>query len=231
MHIPDGFIDAPVSIAAGGLAIAAVALSVRGAKREVAEASAPMAGLTAVFIFAAQMVNFPVGAGTSGHLIGAALAAILIGPYAAVLAMTVVLLVQALVFADGGLSALGLNVLNLAVIAVAVGWLVFKALIRVVPPGKAGLWVAAGLAGFVSTLGAAGGFLMEFALGGTVPLSLQTVAAAMLGVHAVIGIGEGIITALVVAAVVKVRPDLVFGLRGRVVPSQPAAEVTAGVHP
>lgn len=228
MHIPDGFIDAPVSVAAGVGAIAAVALSVRGAQREVAEASAPMAGLTAVFIFAAQMVNFPVGTGTSGHLIGAALAAILIGPYAAVLAMTVVLVVQALVFADGGLSALGLNVLNLAVVAVAVGWFTFKGLQRVVPVGRGGIWFAAGAAGFLSVLGAAGGFVVEYALGGTVPLSWQPVAAAMLGVHTVIGIGEGIITALVVAAVAKVRPDLVFGMRGKATRDEPTS-VSSGV--
>ena len=125
MHIPDGFIDAPVAAASGVVAVAAVAVSLRGARREVSEASAPLAGLTAVFVFAAQMVNFPVGAGTSGHLIGAALAAILIGPYAAVLAMTVVITIQALVFADGGLTALRLNMVNMAVVATVCGWLVF----------------------------------------------------------------------------------------------------------
>lgn len=213
MHIPDGFIDAPVSAAAGVVAVAAIALSLKGAKRELDDASAPLAGMTAVFIFAAQMVNFPVGAGTSGHLIGAALAAILIGPYAAVLAMTVVLVVQALVFADGGLSALGLNVANLAVVAVAVAWLVFWAGARSMRQSRAKVLVLAFLAGFTSVLAAAGAFVLEYAMGGTMPLEFSAVAATMLGVHTVIGVAEGIITALVVGAVLAVRPDLVFGLR------------------
>jgi cobalt/nickel transport system permease protein len=226
MHIPDGFIDAPVSIAAGALAIGAVALSVKGARRELTETSAPLAGMTAVFVFAAQMVNFPVGAGTSGHLIGAALAAILIGPYAAVLAMTMVLVVQAIAFADGGLSALGLNVFNLAVVAVVAAWLVFIAVIPAsARPSPRRLWLAAVAAGFISVLAAAGAFALEFALGGTAPLSAGTVTAAMLGVHTVIGAAEGVITALVVGAVAAVRPDLVFGLhRG-----EPAEAIAADI--
>lgn len=208
MHIPDGFIDAPVSIAAAAVAAGGVALSLRGARRELTQTSVPMAGLTAVFVFAAQMVNFPVGAGTSGHLIGAALAAILVGPHVAVLAMTMVLVVQALAFADGGLSALGLNVLNLAVVAPWVAWAVFVAV-------RKWLFPAAVAAGFLSTLAAAGAFAAEFALGGTEALSPGTVTAAMLGVHAVIGLAEGLITALVVTSVAKVRPDLVFGLQWR----------------
>ena len=208
MHIPDGFIDAPVSITAAAVAAGAVAVSLRGARRELTETSVPMAGLTAVFIFAAQMVNFPVGAGTSGHLIGAALAAILVGPHVAVLAMTMVLVVQALAFADGGLSALGLNVLNLAVVAPWVAWGVFVL-------ARRWLFPAAVAAGFFSTLAAAGAFAIEFALGGTEALSAGTVTVAMLAVHAVIGLAEGLITALVVTAVAKVRPDLVFGLQWR----------------
>lgn len=210
VHIPDGFINAPVSVGAGAVAIGAVALSLKGARRELTETSAPMAGLTAVFIFAAQMVNFPVAAGTSGHLIGAALAAILIGPYAAVLAMTVVLTVQALVFADGGLVALGLNVVNLAVLATLVAWWMFRGVFAVT---RGRLVIAAAAAGFVSVLAAAGGFAVEFILGGTVPLSAGTVATAMLGVHSFIGLGEAAITALVVAAIAGVRPDLVYALR------------------
>ena len=215
MHIPDGFIDAPVAIVAGIVAVAGVAVSVRGARRELTEASAPLAGLTAVFIFAAQMVNFPVGAGTSGHLIGAALAAILIGPYAAVLAMTVVISIQALVFADGGLSALGLNLVNMALVATLVGWFVFRGGTRVLPSGR-GWWMAlAGAAGFLSVVAASGAFAIEFALGGNAPVSAGAVAAAMVGVHSVIGLGEGVITALIIGAVLAVRPDLIYGLRDR----------------
>ena len=126
MHIPDGFIDIPTSAAFGTLALAGTAIALKKAKTEVDDRTAPMAGLTAVFIFAVQMLNFPVAAGTSGHLLGGALAMVLVGPYAASLAITVVLGVQALLFADGGLTALGLNVFNLSVIAVLISFLVFK---------------------------------------------------------------------------------------------------------
>jgi len=125
MHVPDGFLDAPTSVAAGALALAGVAVSLRGARRELEEAAAPMAGLVAAFVFAAQMLNFPVVAGTSGLLLGGALAAILVGPYTAVLCLSVVLLVQGLVFADGGLSALGINVTTMGFVGVGTAWIVF----------------------------------------------------------------------------------------------------------
>lgn len=213
MHIPDGFIDAPVSLAAAAVAVGGVAVCLRGARRTLDERTAPLAGLVAVFVFAAQMINFPVGAGTSGHLIGAALAVILVGPYAGILALAVVLAVQALLFADGGLLALGLNVVNLALIAGGVAWLVFRGWTRFLGPGRGSVLAAAWLAGFLSVLGAVGGFLVEFALGGVAPVSLSAVIAAMLSVHVVIGAIEGVITALIVGAVMGTRPDLVAGLR------------------
>lgn len=213
MHVPDGFIDAQVSLAAGVVAAAGVGVCLRGARRSLDEATAPLAGLVAVFVFAAQMINFPVGAGTSGHLMGAALAAILIGPYAGVLAITVVLLVQALLFADGGLTAIGLNVVNLAIIPVLLAWLAFRLWTRVLGQGRPSIAGAAWFAGILSVLGAAAGFAVEFALGGTAPVDPTTVATAMLGVHTVLGAIEGVVTALVVLAVVGVRPDLVAGLR------------------
>ena len=118
MHVPDGFLDAPTSIATGVVAAAAVGVALRGARRELDERTAPLAGLAAAFVFAAQMFNFPVGAGTSGHLLGGALAAVLVGPFTAVLCLSVVLLVQALLFADGGITALGTNVVLLGVAGV-----------------------------------------------------------------------------------------------------------------
>lgn len=220
MHIPDGFIDAPVSLAAAGVAVGGVAICLRSARRTLTEASAPLAGLCAVFVFAGQMLNFPVGAGTSGHLIGGALATILVGPYAGALAVTVVLIVQALVFADGGLLALGLNVTNLALITAAIAWPVFRAMVRGLGVGRPTVLAAAWLAGFLSVLGAVGGFLVEFAVGGTDAVGLSAVVAAMLSVHVLIGVIEGVITALVVWAVVSVRPDLVAGVNGL---SRPAA--------
>src|ERR1700754_1752493 len=133
MHVPDGFLDAPTSIATGAVAAAGVAVALRGARRELADRPAPMAGLVAAFVFAAQMLNFPVGAGTSGHLLGGALAAVLVGPFTGVLCLSVVLIVQALLFADGGITALGTNITLMSLVAVTAGWLVFRALLQVLP--------------------------------------------------------------------------------------------------
>lgn len=213
MHVPDGFIDLPVSAAAMVLALAILGVAVVKARSDLDDRTAPLAGLTAVFIFAAQMLNFPVAAGTSGHLLGGALAAILVGPWVAMLVVTVVLTVQALLFADGGLTALGINILNMAVVTAVVGWAVFRLGVRLVRTPK-GAAVVAGIAAFVSVPAAALAFVLEYALGGTAPVSLGAVAAAMGGVHILIGIGEGVITGLVVAAVLASRPDIVVGVRG-----------------
>ena len=133
MHIPDGFIDVQTSAIFAGLAAAGVATALKGARSQLDEKTAPLAGLTAVFIFAVQMLNFPVAAGTSGHLLGAALAAVLIGPYAATLAITIVLILQALLFADGGLSALGLSVFNMSIVAVWFGYGIFLLIKKIAP--------------------------------------------------------------------------------------------------
>ncbi|MEI2622064.1 MAG: energy-coupling factor ABC transporter permease [Candidatus Nanopelagicales bacterium] len=213
MHVPDGFIDAPVSLFAFVLAAAVLGVAVVRSRAALDDRTAPLAGLTAVFIFAAQMINFPVAAGTSGHLLGGALAAILVGPWAGMLVVTVVLVVQALLFADGGLTALGINVLNMAVVTAVVGWLVFRLGVRFVKTPK-GAALVAGVAAFLSVPASALAFVAEYALGGTAPVSLAAVAAAMGGVHVLIGIGEGIITGLVVAAVLASRPDIVAGVQG-----------------
>lgn len=212
MHIPDGFISAPVSAAAGVVAVAGIAVCLRGARTQLDEKTAPLAGLVAVFVFAAQMLNFPVAAGTSGHLLGGALAAILVGPYAGALAVSVVLIVQALVFADGGLSALGLNIINMAFVTVLVAWPVFRLLARVLPKTRPAWTAAAFIAGFLSVPASAIAFTLEYAIGGTGTFSFGTVLAAMVGTHVLIGVGEGIITALTVGAVLAVRSDLVYGV-------------------
>jgi len=211
LHIPDGFISAPVSLAFLAIAAFFVFIALRGAKKQLDEKVAPLAGLAAVFIFAMQMINFPVAAGTSGHLIGGALAAILIGPWAGVLAVTVVLFVQALFFADGGLIALGLNVVNLSVIATLGSWYVFKLFQKLLPKNRIGFLTATAIAAYISVPLAAVGFSIQFALGGTTAIELSKVLIAMLGVHTVIGIGEAIITVLTVSAVLSVRRDLVYG--------------------
>jgi cobalt/nickel transport system permease protein len=213
VHVPDGFLDPTTSAATAAVAAAGVALALRGARRELDERTAPMAGLTAAFVFAVQMMNFPVAAGTSGHLIGGALTAILVGPWTAVLCMTVVLLVQAVVFADGGLTALGTNVTLMALVAVAVGYTVFRVLVVLLPRTRVGLLVAAGVGAFLSVPVAALAFVGLFSLGGVADVALGTVAATMGGVHLLIGLGEAAISVAVLSAVLTVRPDLVRGAR------------------
>ncbi|MBF8190396.1 energy-coupling factor ABC transporter permease [Nonomuraea sp. K274] len=213
MHVPDGFFNAATSVSAGAVAAAGVAVCLRGARRELDDRTAPMAGLVAAFIFAVQMLNFPVAAGTSGHLLGGALAAILVGPYTGVLCMAVVLLVQGVFFADGGLTALGINVTIMGIVTVLVGWAVFK-LVTGLARGKGGVTVAAFLAALISVPASALVFTLLFWIGGTAPIEVSAVAAAMGGVHLLIGIGEGLITAMTVGAVLAVRPDLVYGARG-----------------
>ncbi|MFJ8732457.1 energy-coupling factor ABC transporter permease [Streptomyces bauhiniae] len=214
MHVPDGFIDAPTSAVTGVVAAGALAVSLRGARRELDERTAPLAGLVAAFIFAVQMLNFPVAAGTSGHLLGGALAAILVGPYTAVLCVSVVLLMQGVLFADGGLTALGVNITDMAIVTTVVAYAVFKGLLAVLPRSRRSITAASFVAALLSVPAAAGVFTLIYAIGGTTDVSIAKVATAMIGVHVLIGIGEAVITALTVAAVVAVRPDLVYGARG-----------------
>ena len=214
MHVPDGFLNAPVSVAAGALAVGGLAVCLRGARRELDDRTAPLAGLVAAFVFAVQMLNFPVASGTSGHLLGGALAAILVGPYTGALCVAVVLLVQSVLFADGGLSALGVNVVNMALVTVVVGYLVFRGLAIVLPATRAGAVASAFVAALASVPVSALAFVGFYALGGTTDVPLGAVTTAMVGVHVLIGLGEAAITALTVGSIVAVRPDLVHGVRG-----------------
>ncbi|MEV6950849.1 energy-coupling factor ABC transporter permease [Streptomyces sp. NPDC051183] len=218
MHVPDGFIDAPVSIAAGVAAAGAVAVSLRGARRELDERAAPLAGLVAAFIFAVQMLNFPVAAGTSGHLLGGALAAILVGPYTGVLCVSVVLLMQGVLFADGGLTALGVNVWTMGVVTVVVAYAIFRGLLKLLPDTRRSVTAAAFVGALFSVPAAAVMFTVFYSLGGTTDVPIGTVFGAMVGVHTLIGIGEAAITAATVGAVLAVRPDLVHGARGMSAP-------------
>jgi cobalt/nickel transport system permease protein len=213
VHVPDGFLDAPTSVATGVVAAAGVAVALRGARRELDDRTAPAAGLVATFIFAGQMINFPVGAGTSGHLMGGALAAVLVGPWTAVLCMSVVLLVQGLLMADGGITALGTNITLMGLVTAGVGWAVFVLLRRVLPSRISMVAPAAAVSAFVSVPVAALVFVGLFAVGGTAPIDLGAVVTAMLGWHVLIGIGEAVVTGFVVASVVATRPDLVRGAR------------------
>ncbi|MFE7775688.1 energy-coupling factor ABC transporter permease [Streptomyces sp. NPDC057445] len=224
MHVPDGFIDLPVSAAAVSAAAGAVAVSLRGARKELGGTShaggyggdrtAPLAGLVAAFIFAVQMLNFPVAAGTSGHLLGGALAAILVGPYTGVLCVSVVLLLQGVLFADGGLTALGVNITVMGVVTVVVAYALFRGLVKVLPKRRSSVTAASFVAALVSVPAAATAFTFIYAIGGTTDVPIRTVLTAMVGVHVLIGIGEAVITAATVGAVMAVRPDLVYGARG-----------------
>lgn len=213
MHVPDGFLDAPTSLVTGVVAAGAVGVALRGARKELDERTAPLAGLAAAFIFAAQMLNFPVASGTSGHLLGGALAAILVGPYTGLLCMSVVFGVQSLLFADGGITAIGTNILLMGVMTVVVGWGVFRGLQMVLPKKLSMVAPAAAVAALVSVPVAALFFVFLYSVGGTADLSLASLATAMVGVHVLVGIGEAAITFLAVGSIVAVRPDLVYGAR------------------
>ncbi|WP_328888617.1 energy-coupling factor ABC transporter permease [Streptomyces sp. NBC_00316] len=218
MHVPDGFINAPVSAAAGVVAAGAVAVSLRGARRELDERTAPLAGLVAAFIFAVQMLNFPVAAGTSGHLLGGALAAILVGPCTGVLCLSVVLLMQGILFADGGLTALGVNILDMGITTTVVAYALFRGLLHVLPRTRRSVTAASFVAALVSVPAAAVVFTLIYWIGGTTDIPIGKVFTAMAGVHVLIGIGEALITALTVGAVIAVRPDLVHGAHGLTAP-------------
>ncbi|MDA0169104.1 energy-coupling factor ABC transporter permease [Solirubrobacter taibaiensis] len=203
MHIPDGFLSTEVALACAVPAAAAVGIGLRQANRTLDERRVPLLGVTAAFVFAAQMLNFPVAGGTSGHFLGAALAAILLGPWLACLALAVVLGVQAFVFADGGLTALGANVFNMGVAgALVVGGLMHVANKlapkRILPIAAVGAWLAVMTGAALTAL--------ELAISGTVPLG--TVLPAMLGTHLLIAAGEAVITVAAVSAVLSTRPDL-----------------------
>ena len=213
MHVPDGFLDAPTSVATAVVAAVGVGVALRGSRRELDDRTAPLAGLVAAFVFAAQMINFPVGAGTSGHLMGGALAAALVGPWTAVLAVSVVLVVQALLFADGGTTAIGTNIVLLGLVGPAVAALVIGLALRVLPKRTTVVAPVAGLAALVSVPVTALVFVGLYAVGGTAPVPLDALASAMLGWHVLIGLGEALVTALVVGSVVAVRPDLVHAAR------------------
>ena len=206
MHIPDGFVSTGTAAATWLASAGSVGYAVRRVNQELNERQVPLMGVTAAFIFAAQMMNFAVAGGTSGHLLGGALAAILLGPWAGMLVLTSVLAVQALLFQDGGLLALGANVFNMAVVGVLVGWVAYTTFRRILGDRTWAMMVsgfaAAWLSVFVASLVAAA----ELAISGTSPWVV--VLSAMGLVHVFIGIGEGLITVGVLAFLQAARPDL-----------------------
>ncbi|GAA1481889.1 energy-coupling factor ABC transporter permease [Gordonia sinesedis] len=222
MHMSDGILNAPTSALFGAAAVVGLAFCAWRARADLDEKTVPMAGLVAAFIFAVQMINFPILPGVSGHLLGGALAAILVGPYTGALCLAIVLVVQSLLFADGGITALGANIVNMALISGFVGYAVAVVLYRALRSAAAplrGLAITAFVAGVFGTLSAATGFIIEYAIGGAATSSLGTIVGYLLGTHALIGIGEGLITAVTVLAVARARPDLIYLLRRYPVPA------------
>lgn len=212
MHIPDGFLSPPVWTSGWAATAAFLGLSVYKTRQFLQEKMVPLMGVMCAFIFAAQMLNFPIMGGTSGHLLGGVLAAVLLGPWAASLVLACVLVIQCLVFQDGGLFVLGANIFNMAVMGTLGGYGLFRILFRLMP-SSGGFTAAVAVAAWFSVVLASASCAIELALSGTARFG--AVFAAMVGVHALIGIGEAFITMLVVEFVVKARPDLVYGLRAK----------------
>lgn len=208
MHILDGILSNPINIATFAASSIVCGYSIKKCNNEFGEKHVPLLGVTAAFIFAAQMLNFPVGLGASGHFMGAALAAILMGPYAACVIMTLVLILQCLGFADGGLTALGSNIFNMGVVGGFASYFIFISLKKILPDSKSGMIAAAAVTSWLSIVLASAFCAIELALSGTSPFS--KVFPAMVGVHALIGIGEAIITTTVLSIVYASRPDLVL---------------------
>jgi cobalt/nickel transport system permease protein len=222
VHAPDGFITAGTAVAAGGISIGTLGAAMRLSASRLQDRQIPLAGLAAAFVFAAQMINFPVAAGTTGHLIGGALVAILLGPATGAIVLAIVVVVQALLFADGGLTALGINLLNLAIVPTFGGYAAFRLFRALLPSNGRGVVGASGLAAGVSVVMSAAAFSVEWLFGASAPIPFDTVFGAMISVHGLIGIGEAALTSLVIASVLSSRPDLVFGADDLDVDASPA---------
>lgn len=210
MHIPDGFLSLPVAGATGLISVATLAAALSRSRESFGLRQAPIMGLTTAFVFAAQMINFPVAGGTSGHLLGGTLAAVVLGsPWAASLSIATVLLIQSVLFADGGITALGANIFNMAVVGVWTGWLLTQTLQRLLGGSKTRLPLVAGIAAAISVVAAAIACALELITSGTAPAAI--VLPAMTGVHILIGIGEGVITGGILTYLATARPDLLPG--------------------
>jgi cobalt/nickel transport system permease protein len=214
MHVPDGFVSPTITLAGAAVAVAGLGLCVHRAGRETTDRQLPLAGLAAAFFLVLGAPVIPVAVGTQGHLLGGTLAVALLGPWLGPVVITVVTVVQALFLGDGGLSALGVNVVNLALVPAVVGYPVLLGLRRLLPRGPSGTAAAAGIAAALSVFAAALLFTAEYALGGAAGIPLRTVTVTTLGVYAVVAVLEGLVTALVVRSLMALRADLVQVARG-----------------
>ncbi|HEY9601935.1 MAG TPA: cobalt transporter CbiM [Allocoleopsis sp.] len=209
MHIPDGFLNLPVSLATWAIAIALISLSLKRAQAEYQERAVPLMGVCAAFIFAAQMINFPIPGGTSGHLLGGALAGVLLGPWAGSLVMAVVFIVQAVVFQDGGITVLGANITNMGLIGTFCGYYLYRAIRQVFGRDTwRGIATGTAVAAWTSVFAASMLCAVQLALSGTVPF--EVAISAMAFWHLLIGIGEAVITVVTVSFIWRTRPDLLY---------------------
>jgi len=206
MHIPDGFLNVATVATTYAVSAGAVGYAVKEANRKLREKHVPLMGVLAAFIFAAQMLNFPIAGGTSGHLIGAALAAILLGPWASLLIMSCVLLAQSLIFQDGGLLALGANIFNMGIVASFSSFYLYRLAISFLGEDRKGRMVGGFIGAWASVFLASIACAIELAVSGVSPI--EAVLPAMAGFHALIGIGEGLITGVVLRLVLATRADL-----------------------
>lgn len=210
MHIPDGFLSHSINAATFVISSGACAYGVKKVNRSFGEKEVPLMGVTAAFIFAAQMLNFPVAGGTSGHFLGAIFSSVLLGPWASLIIMTIVLVVQCLGFADGGLTALGSNIFNMGVIGSLGGYCIFITLHSLFQKSQKGFFIAVAISSWLSVVMGASAAAIELAISSTSPLMVAL--PAMAGIHAIIGIGEAIITMAAISLILKTRPDLVSSL-------------------
>lgn len=209
LHIPDGFLSLPISLVTWIIAIGLIALALNRVQADYKERAVPLMGVCAAFIFAAQMINFPIPGGTSGHLLGGTLAGALLGPWAGTLVVCVVFIVQAVLFQDGGLTVLGANIFNMGLIGTFGGYYLYKAIRFALGRNSwRGMLVGTAVAAWVSVVVAAIVTALQLALSGTVPLVVAM--AAMVSWHVLIGIGEAVITVIAVSFVWRSRPDLLF---------------------
>ncbi len=206
LHIPDGFLSTPIAVVGWVLAVVMIAMALRQTRSQLGERQVPILGVLAAFIFAAQAINFPVAGGTSGHLLGGALAAIVLGPWAAVLVMTAVVGLQGLLFQDGGLIVMGWNIVNMGILTAFVGAAVYRMVERVMGKSRSALNIGGALAAWISVEAGASATAIQLALSGTSPFGITV--PAMVGVHALIGIGEAIITVGALVLIAQTRPDL-----------------------
>jgi cobalt/nickel transport system permease protein len=227
VHIPDGWVDLPTSAAAGVVAVSGTAVAARRAARALRDKATTLPAVVAAYVLVAQLLVLPLGFGTSAHLVGAGLAALLVGPAVAIVCVAAVVVVQALVLADGGVTALGLNLINDGIVPALVTWGVFVALrpwVRRVP-------LAGGLAAGVGSLAAAGAATLAFVVGGTDAVPASAVAASIGGAHVVLALVEGALTAAILATVLRLRPDLVRAVRRRRPATGEPVPMAAGVDP